>query len=266
MTSRTQGPANPAVTDWSLFGGAEVVNPALSQAATGATPPSTDSASSSDTDDAPTATGASYKLAGEQWVPKMVVPEQDPSDWLWMMTEEPHRTRRKAILKAHPEVRLGLLYPLLYLGAKDRKARWEEDLDGATEKHGSSGGANSSSSSPQIKKLMGREPLTKWISLFVTALQFTTAYLLRSTPVLSPTFLLATYLIGGTANQNVFLSIHEITHNLAFKGVRANRLFAIFANLPIGVPFAMMFKKVRSLARRGRFRFNLSIYPFIVSY
>lgn len=32
-------------------------------------------------------------------------PPQDPSDFLWIMTEEPHRTRRMAIMKAHPEVR-----------------------------------------------------------------------------------------------------------------------------------------------------------------
>jgi hypothetical protein len=32
-------------------------------------------------------------------------PPQDPSDFLWLMTEEPHRSRRMAILKAHPEVR-----------------------------------------------------------------------------------------------------------------------------------------------------------------
>jgi sphingolipid delta-4 desaturase len=31
-------------------------------------------------------------------------PPQDPSDFLWLMTEEPHRSRRLAILKAHPEV------------------------------------------------------------------------------------------------------------------------------------------------------------------
>ena len=37
--------------------------------------------------------------------------------------------------------------------------------------------------------------------------------------------------------------IHEITHNLAFKGIKANRFFAMFANLPIGIPYAMMFKK-----------------------
>jgi len=29
---------------------------------------------------------------------------QNPSDFLWLMTEEPHRSRRMAIMKAHPEV------------------------------------------------------------------------------------------------------------------------------------------------------------------
>lgn len=31
-------------------------------------------------------------------------PPQDPKDFLWLMTEEPHRSRRTAIMKAHPEV------------------------------------------------------------------------------------------------------------------------------------------------------------------
>ena len=34
---------------------------------------------------------------------------QDPNDFLWIMTEEPHRTRRKEIMKAHPEVHIYLL-------------------------------------------------------------------------------------------------------------------------------------------------------------
>lgn len=46
-----------------------------------------------------------------------------------------------------------------------------------------------------------------------------------------------------TANQNLFLAIHEITHNLAFKSIIANKLLALFANLPITVPYAMLFKK-----------------------
>ena len=35
----------------------------------------------------------------------LLQPPQDPSDFLWLMTEEPHRSRRMEILKAHPEVR-----------------------------------------------------------------------------------------------------------------------------------------------------------------
>ncbi|KAG8709723.1 hypothetical protein FRC08_018115 [Ceratobasidium sp. 394] len=56
-------------------------------------------------------------------------------------------------------------------------------------------------------------------------------------------FILAAYAIGGTANHNLFLAIHEIAHNLAFRGVKANKLFAMFANLPIGIPYAITFKR-----------------------
>ncbi|THH18648.1 hypothetical protein EW146_g2364 [Bondarzewia mesenterica] len=120
----------------------------------------------------------------------------DPSDFLWIMTEEPHRSRRKAIMKAHPEV----------------------------------------------TKLMGYEPRTKYVVAFVVLLQFTTAFLLRHKSPLSIPFILTAYIIGGTANHNLFLAIHEITHNLAFKGIKPNKAFAIFANLPIGIPYAVTFK------------------------
>ncbi|KAJ8509395.1 hypothetical protein ONZ45_g8437 [Pleurotus djamor] len=123
-------------------------------------------------------------------------PPQDPSDFLWLMTEEPHRSRRTAIMKAHPEV----------------------------------------------TKLMGHEPLTKFVVLFVVLLQVGVAISLRHTKPLSPLFLLCAYAIGGTANHNLFLAIHEITHNLAFRGVAPNKLLAIFANLPIGIPYSTAFK------------------------
>ncbi|KAH9168295.1 fatty acid desaturase-domain-containing protein [Lactarius sanguifluus] len=121
---------------------------------------------------------------------------QDPSDFLWLMTEEPHRSRRMTILKAHPEV----------------------------------------------TKLMGHEPLTKYVVLAVVLFQFTVAFLLRHTHPLSWTFVVVAYTIGGTVNHNLFLAIHEITHNLAFKGVKPNKVLAIIANLPIGVPYAISFK------------------------
>ncbi|KZT51107.1 hypothetical protein CALCODRAFT_477538 [Calocera cornea HHB12733] len=166
-------PQKPHI-DFSLYGGAEAAGPAPKNAP-----------------------GArrTVVLAGE--FPQPARKEEDPSDFLWLLTEEPHRSRRKQILKDHPEV----------------------------------------------TKLMGHEPLTKWIVLGVVALQISAAYLLRNTHPLSLPFLAVAYAIGGTANHNLFLAIHEITHNLAFKGIKANKLLAIFANLPIGIPYSVMFKR-----------------------
>jgi sphingolipid 4-desaturase/C4-monooxygenase len=146
-----------------------------------------------------------------------VAPPQDPVDFLWLMTEEPHRSRRQAIMKAHPEVRVIVLaLPLLAAQLIDLYK--------------------------QVTKLMGHEPLTKWIVLCVIALQLSAAYSLRHVPIFSLRFLLTAYAIGGTANHNLFLAIHEITHNLAFKGIHANKALAVFANLPIGIPYAAAFK------------------------
>lgn len=89
---------------------------------------------------------------------------------------------------------------------------------------------------------MGYEPLTKYVVAGVVAIQIVTAYLLRHTHPLSPVFMLCVYVIGATANHNLFLAIHEITHNLAFKGIKANKALAVFANLPIGIPYSAAFK------------------------
>ncbi len=74
------------------------------------------------------------------------------------------------------------------------------------------------------------------------ALQVGLAYMLQSTPFWSFKFWAVAYVIGATANQNLFLAIHEISHNLAFRSAQANRLFAIFANLPIGIPYSASFR------------------------
>lgn len=125
------------------------------------------------------------------------VMESDEHDrFFWTYTEEPHRTRRQAIIKAHPEV----------------------------------------------LRLCGPEPLTIPLVLAVVGLQMACAYLLRDTPMLSWKFLVTGYVIGATANQNLFLAIHEISHNLAFKSPLANRLFAVVANLPIGIPYSASFR------------------------
>lgn len=82
----------------------------------------------------------------------------------------------------------------------------------------------------------------------IVSLQVVCALSLRNTPVLSLRYILAAYVVGATANQNLFLAIHEISHNLAFKAPLANRLFAVFANLPIGVPYSAAFRVCNSMA------------------
>jgi sphingolipid delta-4 desaturase len=130
------------------------------------------------------------------------------------------------ILKAHPEVRRFSLQVL----AQYRQIDNERAL-------------------VKVTKLMGYEPLTKWLVLAVVLMQFLVAIYLRRTSPASPLFIFCAYALGGTANQNLFLAIHEITHNLAFKGVVANKLLAIFANLPIGIPYAAAFKVCLSVVR-----------------
>ncbi|KAI5288648.1 D-serine ammonia-lyase dsd1, partial [Ascosphaera atra] len=117
-------------------------------------------------------------------------------DFYWADSEEPHRRRRMAIIKAHPEV----------------------------------------------LKLCGPEPLTKWVVAGVVLTQFVCGFLLRNTPILSWKFFLTAYIIGATCNQNLFMAIHEISHNLASKKPFENRLLAIFANLPIGIPYSAAFR------------------------
>lgn len=52
------------------------------------------------------------------------------------------------------------------------------------------------------------------------------------------------YCFGGVINHALMLGIHEIAHSAGFGINRphANRALGIFANLPIGLPFAVAFK------------------------
>lgn len=100
---------------------------------------------------------------------------------------------------------------------------------------------------PEVRKLTGHEPRTKWIVMAVVALQFAVAFLLRNTHPVSWRFVASAYAIGATANQALFLAIHELLHNLLFKKPLHNKLFAIFANLPIGIPYSASFQPYHQL-------------------
>ena len=64
----------------------------------------------------------------------------------------------------------------------------------------------------------------------VVLLQLGTATLLHDSGWLK--ILLVAYFFGSFLNHNLFLAIHELSHNLAFSTPVYNRWLGIFANLP----------------------------------
>lgn len=127
--------------------------------------------------------------------PSASAPIEKLHDYYWVSQREPHAIRRKAIMKAHPEV----------------------------------------------KRLMGHEPLTKYILTPIVLLQLVIAYQLRSNKNNWILMIILSYVVGASANNNIFLAVHEITHNLAFKKPLHNKIFAILVNSPVPLPFAADF-------------------------
>ena len=93
---------------------------------------------------------------------------------------------------------------------------------------------------PEVKNLFGINPRLKYWTFFLVIMQLTIALFVHQLSWIP--FLLVTYVVGATIAAASFLAVHEITHNLAFKSKKHNNMLALFANLPIIVPFAISFK------------------------
>ncbi|KAF7987810.1 hypothetical protein HCN44_003673 [Aphidius gifuensis] len=96
---------------------------------------------------------------------------------------------------------------------------------------------------PQIKKLFGHDQNLKWIILAMVFVQLASMFIVKNLNY--PELIILAYCFGGVINHSLTLAVHETSHNLAFGHARplANRLIGIFANLPVGVPMAVSFKK-----------------------
>lgn len=98
---------------------------------------------------------------------------------------------------------------------------------------------------PQIKDLYGPCPKTKYICALLVFAQLGLCWLVGDAPWWL--LLLVAYAVGGVINQALLLAIHELSHNLGFRRPVYNRLFALFVNLPIGVPVAAAFREYHLL-------------------
>ena len=134
-------------------------------------------------------------------------PVENLKDFVWSSHDEPHPGRRKMLLKEH--------------GRK-------------------------------VSSLMGYEWKTKYGVLALMALQIYLAWYLRhEAPFCSENagwtgtlkFWTIVYVVGATATQSLFLAEHEISHNLAFREFWKNKVFGVFANLPMVLPFFISFKE-----------------------
>ncbi|KAI9362450.1 fatty acid desaturase-domain-containing protein [Zopfochytrium polystomum] len=96
----------------------------------------------------------------------------------------------------------------------------------------------------EIRALMRVEPLTKYVVVLLVAVQLFSAYAFRFDGALATwQFWLAAYVVGGTVSSSLFLSIHEMTHFLAFKSRALGKAAACFANIPVVVPYCSEFKR-----------------------
>ena len=87
---------------------------------------------------------------------------------------------------------------------------------------------------PEVRRLIGRNVVTFWITAGIVAFQVAVAWLLRGSPWW---MIVATgILIGSLADHALWVIIHECTHNLIFRSPAANTLTGMLANFPIVVP------------------------------
>mmetsp|Transcript_2288 Transcript_2288/g.2952 ORF Transcript_2288/g.2952 Transcript_2288/m.2952 type:complete len:354 (-) Transcript_2288:12-1073(-) len=94
---------------------------------------------------------------------------------------------------------------------------------------------------PEVKRLFGCDPLIKYKVLTAFTLQILSLHLLHDANFLTRLF--CCYTLCGSLNHFLGVSVHEISHNLGAKKLLHNRLLALFASLPLGIPIAMSFKR-----------------------
>lgn len=134
--------------------------------------------------------------------------QKTANDFYWVEGKEPHADRRREILKKYPEV----------------------------------------------KKLFGKNPYLPYSTILLVAAQVAIALNISRifdlnihAGIQALIFIAAAYFLGASMSHALFLAIHEITHDLAFKKTWQNNILSFIANIPIVLPYAMSFKEYHSL-------------------
>ena len=94
---------------------------------------------------------------------------------------------------------------------------------------------------PEIRNLIGSNPVTFWWTVGIVALQIAVAWVAGGQPWWVA--VVAAYTVGAFADHALFVIIHETAHRLVFKRKVPNILTALLANLPQLFPGAISFSK-----------------------
>ena len=94
---------------------------------------------------------------------------------------------------------------------------------------------------PEVRNLIGKNPYTFLVILGLVGLQLGLAFLVKDQAWW--VVLLVAYGIGAFADHALFVTIHEVSHNLLFKRKAFNTLAGIIANIPSVIPTSVSFQR-----------------------
>src|SRR5258708_36187545 len=90
---------------------------------------------------------------------------------------------------------------------------------------------------PDVKKLMGKNPVTIFAIIGLVGGMIALSYLVRESTWRG--VLLVAYFVGAFFNHALFVMIHECSHHLLFKTESLTRLAATVSNIPHIFPSAI---------------------------
>lgn len=93
---------------------------------------------------------------------------------------------------------------------------------------------------PEVVKLIGNTPSSFGWVVLITAFQIGLAA--WTSQLHWGWMLVVAYVIGASLNHNLYVMIHEATHNMIFRTTVANKWAGIFCNLAQGLPGAIGFR------------------------
>ena len=98
---------------------------------------------------------------------------------------------------------------------------------------------------PDISRLSGYDHNQALFCAVTVLIQIGMSWLVSDASWLS--IVVLSYIVSGTMNHSIMLALHELSHDNFFKSSTTNRAFSILANLPLGIPTAVTFRRYHLL-------------------